>query len=264
MGRLRSEADWSLFRFSGAWNTRRRRPVSGSSVRSPGVAAEWMVVGDFHESDSHAIGICDPHLDQSPWLPSGRLSNRHAGGRKPLMLRSDIPHVQPERQTHRWRLGLTGDLQQPVSQEEDEPRSLRWAELPVHGEAEDVAVERLGPRRIRRSQQDAAAQHLHAGILAQPTGVRGRPRRVCSTSDRQAASLMWADVPLTLCGLTYALGEALSLPVGARQSRRATGGELEENSGRATVSVVAIAGGMRAEPWPTLMTRKAVDVGGHI
>ena len=85
--------------------------MSASVVRSACVAAKWMVVGDFHESDSHAVGIFDPHLEQSPWLPSGRLCDRHAGGRKPLVLRRDIPHLHPERQTYRWLLGPPGDLQ---------------------------------------------------------------------------------------------------------------------------------------------------------
>src|SRR3954467_1214949 len=117
--------------------------MSASVARSALVAAEGMVVGDFHESDTYAVGIFDPHLDQSPRLSSGRLCDRHAGGRQAIVLRGDVPHLQPERQTHRWLLGLTGDLQQPVSQEEDDPRTLWRAELPVHGEAEDVAVERL-------------------------------------------------------------------------------------------------------------------------
>src|SRR4051794_35673470 len=99
----------------GALATRRRHPGSASVVRSACVAAEWMVVGDFHESDSEAVGIFDPHLDQSPWLPSRRLCDRHASGPKPLVLRSDIAHLHPERETHRWLLGLTGDLKQAVS-----------------------------------------------------------------------------------------------------------------------------------------------------
>src|SRR5689334_14635517 len=91
---------------------RRVRRWSASVVRSACVAAERMVVGDFNESDLEAVGILDPHLDESPWLPSGRLCDRHAGGRKPLVLRSDVPHLHPERQTHRWLFGLTGDLKQ--------------------------------------------------------------------------------------------------------------------------------------------------------
>src|SRR3954453_10445714 len=95
--------------------THRRHPVSASVVRSACVAAQRMVLGDFHESDSEAVGIFDPHLDQSPGLPSGWLCDRHAGGRKPLVLRGDVPHLHPERQTHRWLLGLTGDLEQTAS-----------------------------------------------------------------------------------------------------------------------------------------------------
>ena len=76
-----------------SWTTRRFRLVSASAVGSALVAAEGMVVGDLHDNDSHAVGICDPHLDQAPRLPSGRLCHRHAGGGKPIVLHGDVPHL---------------------------------------------------------------------------------------------------------------------------------------------------------------------------
>jgi hypothetical protein len=130
-----------------------------------------MVVGNLDQSDSNAVGVLDPHLDQAPWLQLGRLCDGHVGRRKSMVLSGRVTDLQPQRQPLGAVLCLTRHLEQPVSQEEDDPRLLRWAELAVHRESEDVAVERLGPPRIRRSQQYTAAQDLHGAIVVQPDRV---------------------------------------------------------------------------------------------
>ncbi len=59
------------------------------------VTAKGVILRDFHESDPHAVGIFDPHLDQSPGLSPGRLQDRHAGGRKAIVFSGDVPYLQP-------------------------------------------------------------------------------------------------------------------------------------------------------------------------
>jgi hypothetical protein len=136
------------------------------------VPAQGMVVGDFDQNDPNAVGIFDPHLDQAPWLQLGRLCDGHVGCCKSTVLGGRLTDLQPECQALRALLCLTRYLQQPVPEEEDDPRLLRWAELAKDRKPEDVAVERLRPPRIRRSQQDTAAQYLHGAILVWADRVR--------------------------------------------------------------------------------------------
>ena len=78
---LEAAAAWRCGR--GSAGRRDRRPMSWSSAGrqvsvprdGPFSVCRGGVDGrpGLPQSDSHAIGICDPHLDQSPWLPSGRL-----------------------------------------------------------------------------------------------------------------------------------------------------------------------------------------------
>ena len=105
------------------------------------VAAKRVVLGDLHHGDPHAVGIFDPHLDQSPRLLSRRSGDRDTGVGQPLVFTGDIPHLKPYFEPHRWLLGMTRDLEQAVAQEVDDAATLRWAELPVDGQAEDVAGE---------------------------------------------------------------------------------------------------------------------------
>jgi hypothetical protein len=100
-----------------------------------------MVLGHLHHGNPHAVGIFDPHLDESPGLPSGRPGDRHTDGGQPLVFTGDIPHLKPYFEPHGWLLGMTRDLEQAVAQEVDDAATLRWAELPIDGQAEDVAVE---------------------------------------------------------------------------------------------------------------------------
>jgi hypothetical protein len=55
----------------------------------------------------------------------------------------DIPHLQPERESLLRLLVMTGNLEQAVSQEGDDAAMVRWAELPVDGQAEHVPLEGL-------------------------------------------------------------------------------------------------------------------------
>jgi hypothetical protein len=61
-------------------------------------------------------------------------------------------------------------------------------ELPVDGQAQDIAVERMRPRRVRGRQEHSAAQHLHRSIpsvlLAVDAGDRCTPVRVSLACSR--------------------------------------------------------------------------------
>ena len=139
----------------------RRRPGLGALV-----AAEGMVLGDLDQDDPDAVRVLDPHLDEAPRFQPGRPADRHAGRREAGVLGGDVAHLQPERQAVRVLGRPAGHLQQPVAEEVDDPPLLRRAELAVDGQPEHIAVERPRPLGIGRAQQDAAAQHLHGGILA--------------------------------------------------------------------------------------------------
>src|SRR5215212_1873179 len=164
-----SRAGLWVFAPSRSWSA----PLPG--VASTLVPAQGMVIGNLDQSDSNAVGVLDPHLDQPPWLQLGRLCDGHVGRRESTVLSGRITDLQPHRQPLRALLSLTRYLEQPVPQEEDDPRLLRWAEFAVYRQPEDVAVERLGPPRIRRSQQDTAAQNLHGAIVVSRTGRGGGP-----------------------------------------------------------------------------------------
>ncbi len=88
-----------------------------------------MVLRDLDYGEPHAVGVFDPHLDQSPGLPSGRSGDRHSGVGEPLVFMEGIPHLEPEFEPRRRLLGKTRALERAVVQEVDGPAMLRCAEL---------------------------------------------------------------------------------------------------------------------------------------
>lgn len=59
---------------------------------------------------------------------------------------------------------MPGDLEQPLAEEEHQPGIVRWAELPVDGQAEQVTLEVAAAVQVAGAQQDPAAQNVHATI----------------------------------------------------------------------------------------------------
>ena len=59
-----------------------------------------------------------------------------------------------------------GDLEQARAEEEHQAGIIRGAELPVDGQAQDVAVEAAAAVQVAGAQQDPAAQNVHATIPA--------------------------------------------------------------------------------------------------
>jgi hypothetical protein len=119
--------------------------------------------GHLDQDDPHAVRILDLHLDQPPRLGNRLAHDRNTGGGQPDMLRADVPHLDPDHhRTPRRPVPVPGDLQQALSEKEHQPGIVRRPELPVHGQAQDIAVEPAAPIQAAWSQQDPAAQNVHA------------------------------------------------------------------------------------------------------
>jgi hypothetical protein len=126
------------------------------------VAAQGVMVGNLDQDDPDAVGVLDPHLDQSPGLGHGFPDDGDAGCREPRVLGADIPHLDPDHHRRPGRTGrVPGDLEQSLAEEEHHPGILGRAELTVDGQAQHVAVEAAAPVQVAGPQQDPAAQNLH-------------------------------------------------------------------------------------------------------
>ena len=96
--------------------------------------------------------------------PSGS-SARKTG--QPGMLGVNIADLEPDHHRVPGRPGrVPGDLEQPLAEEEHQPGVVRRAELPVDGQAEDIAVEAAAAVQVAGAQQDPAAQNVHGTIPA--------------------------------------------------------------------------------------------------
>jgi hypothetical protein len=75
------------------------------------------------------------------------------------MLGADIADLDPDHHRAPGRAGrVPGDLKQPLAEGEHQPGIVRRAELPVDGQAEQVAVEAAAAVQVAGAQQDPAAQ----------------------------------------------------------------------------------------------------------
>ena len=126
-----------------------------------------MIGGNLDQDDPDAVGVLDPHLGQAPGL-GGRLpDDRDSGRGQPGVLGVDIPHLDPDHHRAPGRAGrVPGDLEQPLAEEEHHPGIVRRTELPVDGQAQQVAVEAAAAVQVAGPQQDPAAQNVHATISA--------------------------------------------------------------------------------------------------
>jgi len=130
---------------------------------------------NLDQDNPGAIGVLDPHLDQAPGL-CGRLpDNRDSSRGQPGVLGADIPHLDPDHHRAPGRAGRgPGDFEEPRTEEEHHPGIFPGAELPVDGQAQDVAVEAAAAVQIVGAQQDPAAQNVHATIPAARRVTRSR------------------------------------------------------------------------------------------
>ena len=126
-----------------------------------------MTGGNLDQDDPDSIGVLDPHLDQAPGLDCGFPDDRDSGCGQPGVLGVDIPYLDPDHHRAPGRAGrVPGDFEQPRAEEEHHAGIVRRAELPVDGQAQDVAVEAAAAVQVARAQEDPAAQNVHATIPA--------------------------------------------------------------------------------------------------
>ena len=112
-----------------------------------------MIGGNLDQDDLEAIGVLDPHFGQAPGLGGGPPDDRDSGRRQPGVPGVDVPYLDPDHHRLSGRAGpVPGDPGQSRAEEEHHPRIVRWAELPVDRQAQDVAVEaRLRSKSLGRS-----------------------------------------------------------------------------------------------------------------
>jgi hypothetical protein len=74
------------------------------------------------------------------------------------VLGADIPDLDPDHHRVLGRAGrVPGDLEQSLAEEEHQPGIVWWTELPVDGQAQDIAVEAAAAVQVAGAQQDPAA-----------------------------------------------------------------------------------------------------------
>ena len=140
-----------------------------------------MIGGNLDQDDPDAIGVLDPHLDQSPRLCCGFPDDADSGCDQPGVLGVDIPFLDPDHHRVPGRAGrVPGNFEQSRAQEEHHSGIVPRAELPVDGQAQDIAVEAAAALQVAGAQEDPAAQNIHATISA--------PRRVTSEVKQNAHS----------------------------------------------------------------------------
>jgi len=126
------------------------------------------VIGrNLDEDDPDAVWVLDPHFDQAPGLSCWLPDDRDSGCGEQGVLGVYISYLDPDHHRALGRTGrVSGDLEQSMAEEEHQPGIVRRAELPVHGQAQYIAVEVAAAVQVARAHQDPAAQNVHATIPA--------------------------------------------------------------------------------------------------
>ena len=139
-----------------------------------------MAGGDLDQDDPDAVGIGDPHFGQAPGLGHRFPDDGYSGAGEPGVLGANVPDLDPDHHRAPGRaVRVPGDLEKPRAEEENHPGILRRAELPVDGQAQDVAVEPAAAAQVSGPHQDPAAQNFHATISS--------PHRVTQEAGRTRA-----------------------------------------------------------------------------
>jgi hypothetical protein len=136
--------------------------VAVTAVTPAAGRGERVIGRNLDQDDPDAVGVLDPHLDQTPGLRSRLPDNRDSSRSQPDMLGVDIPDLDPDQHQAPGRAGrVPGDLEQPLAEEEHQPGIIRRTELPADGQAEQVTVEAVAAVQVAGAQQDPAAQDVH-------------------------------------------------------------------------------------------------------
>ena len=79
----------------------------------------------------------------------------------------DIAYLDPDHNRAPGRAGrVPGDFEHSRAGEEHHSGIVRRAELPVDGQAQDVAVEAAAAVQVAGAQEDPAAENVHATIFS--------------------------------------------------------------------------------------------------
>jgi hypothetical protein len=105
-----------------------------------GSRAERVVGGNLDYDDPNAVGVLDPHLEQSSGLGRGFPHEGYSGCSQPGMLLADIRSWIQIISDRHGEPAACRDLKQSLAEEENHARMIRRAELPVDGQARHVAV----------------------------------------------------------------------------------------------------------------------------
>lgn len=146
------------------------------------VAPERMSVGYLHDDDPYAVRIRDPHLHQPPGLAPRLAQDRDSSVSQPVVLGVDVSDLEPQRdRISGWVGGLTADLEKTVAREEDQAGRVGAAELSVDGQAQQVTIEAVAAGEVGGTQENSAAEYLHAAILPRRSlmfgSTRGTPQQ---------------------------------------------------------------------------------------
>ena len=117
---------------------------------------------NLDQDDPDAVGVLDPHLDESPGFGHGFPDDRYSGRGQPGMFLAHIPYLDPDHHRVPWSTSrVPGDLEQSLAEEEHDARMVRRAELPVDSQAQHVAVEAKAAVQADGAHEDPAAQNVH-------------------------------------------------------------------------------------------------------
>src|SRR5690348_11819354 len=181
-------------------------------VRLSRVTPERVISWNLDQDDPDAVRVLDVHLGQAPRL-GGRLPYDRASGRgQPGVLGVHIADLDPDHHRAPGRPGrVAGDLEQSLAEEEHQPGIVRRAELPVDGQAEQVAVEAAAAVQIAGAQQDPAAQNIHATIPASRSATRKAEENARSAAVIGASGSRQVPDALTRIAASSVLGQVTSM-----------------------------------------------------
>jgi len=171
-----------------------------------------MIGGDLDQDDPDAVGVLDVHLDQAPRLGCRFPRDRDPGRGQPGVLGVNVADLDPDHHRTAGRPGrVAGDLEQSLAEEEHQPGIVRRAELPVDGQAEQVAVEAAAAVQVAGAQQDPAAQNVHATIPASRSAAREAEENARSAAVIGASGSRQVPDALTRIAASSVLGQVTSM-----------------------------------------------------
>ena len=126
-----------------------------------------MIGGNLDQDDPDAVGVLY-HISIKPdgSAAGSRMTGTPAAASRAYSAWTSRTWIQNITERPRWVGRMPGDLEKARTEKEYRPGIFRLAELPVDGQAQNVAVEATAPAQVAGAQEDPAAQNVHATIRA--------------------------------------------------------------------------------------------------